>query len=65
MEATYLYVYLGISPRRLSAWEWLHFDPSIGTGRPSHASRDVYLYNAGSVHFMLCSPKGGGAPVLR
>ncbi len=42
---------------RLSAWQWLHFDPSIGTGRPSRATRDVHLYNAGSVHFMLCTPK--------
>lgn len=38
-------------------WEWLHFDPSIGSGRPSTASRDIYLYNQGSVHFMLCTPK--------
>lgn len=38
-------------------WEWLHFDPSIGSGKPSTASRDIYLYNQGSVHFMLCSPK--------
>lgn len=38
-------------------WEWLHFDPSIGSGKPSTASRDVYLYNQGSVHFMLCTPK--------
>ncbi|TRY67755.1 hypothetical protein TCAL_15861 [Tigriopus californicus] len=38
-------------------WEWLHFDPSIGTGKPSYANRDVYLYNQGSVHFMLCTPK--------
>ena len=38
-------------------WEWLHFDPSIGSGKPSTATRDIYLYNQGSVHFMLCSPK--------
>ena len=38
-------------------WEWLHFDPSIGSGKPSTASRDIYLYNQGSVHFMLCNPK--------
>jgi len=38
-------------------WEWLHFDPSIGSGRPSTATKDIYLYNQGSVHFMLCSPK--------
>ena len=38
-------------------WEWLHFDPSIGSGKPSTAKRDIYLYNQGSVHFMLCTPK--------
>merc|ERR1712156_1414518 len=38
-------------------WEWLHFDPSIGSGKPSTATRDIYLYNHGSVHFMLCTPK--------
>jgi len=38
-------------------WEWLHFDPSIGSGNPSTATKDIYLYNQGSVHFMLCSPK--------
>lgn len=38
-------------------WEWLHFDPSIGSGKTSTASRDIYLYNQGSVHFMLCSKK--------
>ena len=38
-------------------WEWLHFDPSIGSGKPSTATRDIYLYNQGSVHFMLCTPK--------
>jgi len=38
-------------------WEWLHFDPSIGSGNPSTANKDIYLYNQGSVHFMLCSPK--------
>jgi hypothetical protein len=48
---------LALVPGRLHSWEWLHFDPSIGTGRPSHASKDIFLYNAGSVHFMLCMPK--------
>jgi len=38
-------------------WEWLHFDPSIGSGKPSTADKDIYLYNQGSIHFMLCSPK--------
>ena len=47
---------LALVPGR-RVWEWLHFDPSIGTGKPSHAVRDVYLYNQGSVHFMLCTPK--------
>ena len=50
---------LAIVPGRGSraTWEWLHFDPSIGTGKPSYASRDIFLYNQGSVHFMLCMPR--------
>ena len=48
---------LALVPGRRATWEWLHFDPSIGTGKPSHAKRDIYLYNQGSVHFMLCTPK--------
>ncbi len=48
---------LAVVPGRSRTWEWLHFDPSIGTGKPSMASRDVYLYNQGSVHFMLCLPR--------
>jgi len=48
---------LALVPGRYSTWQWCHFDPSIGTGKPSQASRDIYLYNAGSVHFMLCTPK--------
>jgi hypothetical protein len=48
---------LAVVPGRGSRWEWLHFDPSIGTGKPSFTSRDVYLYNQGSVHFMLCVPR--------
>lgn len=48
---------LAVVPGGRRSWEWLHFDPSIGNGKPSTATRDVYLYNQGSVHFMLCSPK--------
>jgi len=48
---------LALVPGGRRSWEWLHFDPSIGSGKPSTASRDVYLYNQGSVHFMLCTPK--------
>jgi len=50
---------LAIVPGRGSraSWEWLHFDPSIGTGKASYASRDIFLYNQGSVHFMLCTPR--------
>jgi len=48
---------LALVPGSRRSWEWLHFDPSIGTGRPSTATRDIYLYNQGSVHFMLCTPK--------
>lgn len=48
---------LALVPGSRRSWEWLHFDPSIGSGKPSHASRDIYLYNQGSVHFMLCTPK--------
>ena len=49
---------LALVPGRRSTWEWLHFDPSIGTGKTSAtANRDIYLYNQGSVHFMLCTPK--------
>jgi len=48
---------LALVPGGRRSWEWLHFDPSIGNGKPSTATRDIYLYNQGSVHFMLCSPK--------
>ena len=48
---------LAVVPGGRRSWEWLHFDPSIGSGKPSTASRDIYLYNQGSVHFMLCTPK--------
>lgn len=48
---------LAVVPGGRRSWEWLHFDPSIGSGKPSTATRDIYLYNQGSVHFMLCSPK--------
>ena len=48
---------LALVPGSRRSWEWLHFDPSIGTGKPSSATRDIYLYNQGSVHFMLCTPK--------
>jgi len=48
---------LALVPGSRRSWEWLHFDPSIGSGKPSHATRDIHLYNQGSVHFMLCSPK--------
>lgn len=47
---------LALVPGR-HTWEWLHFDPSIGSGKPSYTSRNIYLYNQGSVHFMLCTPK--------
>ena len=36
---------LALVPGSRRSWEWLHFDPSIGTGRPSTATRDIYLYN--------------------
>lgn len=48
---------LALVPGSRRSWEWLHFDPSIGNGKPSTATRDIHLYNQGSVHFMLCKPK--------